>query len=210
MKLKVLGSGSSGNCVKNNEIEIWKDIKGFEGIYQISNMGRLKSFKNHSEGFILSNKNSKNDYFSVVLTNNLLKKKRYARIHRLVAEAFIPNPDPDNKTQINHIDSNKQNNCVDNLEWVTPKENMVHALRHNSNIVKGINNYNKFIKPKTIQQYSLEGKFIKEFCNAVEASKYTGVCSRNILQVASKEEYRQGLMRRQAGGYVWKFKEERR
>lgn len=186
--------------------EIWKTIEGFEGLYEISNHGRLKSFKSNKEGYILSNKNSKGDYLSVVLTNKETKRKRYVRLHRLVAEAFIPNPRC--LPQVNHKDGDKQNNHVDNLEWCTSKENMKHAINHNPNILKGINDYNRYVKPKRIQQFSLSGKFLAEYANAVEASQATGVCARNILQVAGKEEYRPGLIRKQAGGFVWKFKEE--
>lgn len=196
--------------MRKNETEVWKDIEGFEGLYQISSLGRLKSFRNISNGYILSNKNSKNDYISVVLKNHKLKKKRYVRIHRLVAEAFIPNEDSTTKTQVNHIDSNKQNNCVSNLEWVTPSENIKHAVSHIPGMLKGINNYNKNIRPKVVQQFSMKGDFVAEFKTAVEANKHTGVCSRNILQVANKEEYKPGLIRRQAGGYIWRFKKEGR
>jgi hypothetical protein len=185
-------------------MEIWKNVKGFNGIYQVSNLGRLKSFKENKNGRILSNINRQGGYLSVVLGYRGLKK--YTRIHRLVAETFIPNPD--NKPEVNHIDGNKQNNCVSNLEWVTRKENAAHAMKHNPNILKGMNRYNQFIRPKNIRQYSLDGKFIAEFPNAVEASKRTGICGRNILQVANATEYKPGKVRHQAGGYVWRFSED--
>lgn len=185
-------------------MEIWKDIEGFEGIYQISTKGRLKSFKAVKDGQVLSNKNSKGDYLSVVLQYKGIKK--HARIHRLVAEAFIPNPD--NKPEVNHIDGNKQNNCVENLEWVTRLENARHAIKSNPNIIRGINRYNKFIRPKTIQQLSLDGILLMEFPNSKEAEKITGVCHRNILQVASGDEYKPGRTRKQAGGYIWRYKDE--
>lgn len=70
-------------------MEEWKWIRGFEGVYQISNYGRLKSFKKYGHGYILSNKNQKGGYLSVVLQDTIQKKKRYVRIHVLVAEAFI-------------------------------------------------------------------------------------------------------------------------
>ncbi len=186
--------------------EVWRSIKGFEELYEISNYGRLKSFKSDKEGYILSNKNSKGDYLSVVLTNKKTKKKRYARMHRLVAEAFIPNPEC--LPQVNHKDGNKQNNHWDNLEWCTCKENIHHAIKHNPNILKGMNEYNRFVRPKKILQYSLDGKLIAKYNNSTEASQATGVCARNILQVANKEEYKPGLIRKQAGGFVWRFKEE--
>ena len=69
--------------------EEWRWVKGFEGLYQISNLGRLKSFKKYREGYILSENNKKGGYLSVVLTDNVQKKKRYTRLHNLVAEAFL-------------------------------------------------------------------------------------------------------------------------
>lgn len=185
-------------------METWKDIKGFEGIYQISNMGRLKSFKGGPRGRILSNKNSNGGYFSVVLCYGT--KRRYTRIHRLVAEAFVPNPH--NKPEVNHIDGNKQNNRADNLEWVTRAENHSHAIKMNPNMIKGMIRYNRYTRPKTIQQFSLDGNFVAEYPNAAEASRVTGICQRNILQVANRDEYRPGKTRRQAGGFIWRFKPE--
>jgi hypothetical protein len=187
-------------------LEVWKDIKGFEGSYQISNKGRLKSFHKDKNGYIRSNKNSKGDYLSVVLMSG--KHKKSTRIHRLVAEAFIPNPL--NKPEVNHKDGNKQNNRVENLEWVTRKENAEHARKHNPNIIKHMNKYNQIIRPRMINQYTLDGKFLNYFWNATEASKATGVCQRNILQVASQDEYKPGLTRKQAGGYIWKYRDEGR
>lgn len=185
-------------------METWKDIKGFEGIYQISNMGRLKSFKSDPSGRILSLKNRKGDYLSIVLCYGT--KRRYTRIHRLVAEAFVPNPH--NKPEVNHIDGNKQNNRADNLEWVTRTENHRHAIKMNPNILWGIVKYNRFTRPKTIQQFSLDGNFVAEYPNAAEASRVTGICQRNILQVANRDEYRPGKTRSQAGGFIWRFKPE--
>lgn len=185
-------------------MEIWKNVPEFNGIYQISNLGRLKSFKEIKSGRILSNINRQGGYLSVVLQYKGFI--RYTRIHRLVAETFISNPD--NKPEVNHIDGNKQNNCVDNLEWVTRKENAAHARKHNPNILRGMNRYNQFIRPKNIRQYSLDEKFIAMFPNSTEAAKFTGVCGRNILQVANATEYKPGRVRHQAGGYVWKFADD--
>ena len=184
--------------------EVWKDIPDFSNYYLISTHGRLMSFKVKAEGHILSQKNSKGDYFTVILQHGGLK--RHTRMHRLVAEAFIPNPD--NLPEVNHIDGNKQNNHVDNLEWITRKGNANDAIRRNPNMMAGMNHYNMQIKPRAIQQYSLDGKLVMEYVNATSASKATGVCSRNILQVASGDEYKLGLTRKQAGGFIWKLKDK--
>jgi len=187
-----------------DQVEIWKDIEGFRGIYQVSNHGGLKSFKAKSYGRILKNTNAKGGYYSVVLRSHN-GKVRFTRIHRLVAEAFIPNPN--NLREVNHKDGNKQNNTVENLEWVTPSENIQDAMKRSPQMVSGMNHYNQFVRPKTIVQFSLDSKYIAEYPNAAEAAKSTGVCQRNILQVASKEEYKPGRTRKQAGGFIWKYKE---
>jgi hypothetical protein len=112
--------------------EVWKDIVGFEGFYQVSNLGRVKSLeKKVPYGYglrtiperILKNNINQCGYCYVVLYKDTCKRKH--KVHRLVAEAFIENPN--NKKCVNHKDGNKQNNCVDNLEWVTHSENMQHA-----------------------------------------------------------------------------------
>ena len=185
-------------------METWKDIKGFEGIYQISNMGRVKSFKADPNGRILSIKNSKGDYLNIVLCHG--NKRRSVKVHRLVAEAFVPNPH--NKPEVNHIDGNKQNNRADNLEWVTRAENHRHALALNPDMTKGMIKYNRFIRAKIVQQFTLDGRYVAEYRNSAEAARATGVCQRNILQVANRDEYRPGKTRRQAGGFIWRFKPE--
>ena len=187
--------------------EVWKDVTGFEGLYQISNYGRLKSFKKVANGQILKQTNKKGNYFSVVLCGKG-KKKRSTRIHRLVAEMFIPNVD--GLPQVNHIDGNKQNNNVTNLEWVMASGNVIHSIKQlHPEQTQGMIYYNKHIRPKRITQMTKDGKIIAEFESASEAGRKTGVCSRNILQVASKTPFNEkGLFRKTAGGYKWAFASE--
>lgn len=104
--------------------EIWKDIIGFEGIYQISNQGRVKNVKLN---LIRNPHLSDRGYHIILLRNKKISKT--ARIHRLVAIHFIPNPE--NKEHVNHLDFNPLNNCVENLEWVTNRENSYHYHLNN-------------------------------------------------------------------------------
>ena len=103
--------------------EIWRDIEGYEGLYQVSNLGRVKSNYNKNRKTILKNRVNRGRYFTVLLYKN--KRSKNFSVHRLVALTFIPNPE--NKTQVNHIDGNKLNNRAKNLEWVTASENQIHA-----------------------------------------------------------------------------------
>ena len=110
-------------------MEQWKDIKGYEGKYQISNMGRVKSlprndrFCKRAEEIVLKTFICGSGYQEVILKVNGQKKPKL--IHRLVAEAFVPNPTE--KIEVNHKDGNKHNNDYTNLEWVTPSENIRHS-----------------------------------------------------------------------------------
>lgn len=120
--------------------EEWKDIEGFENIYQVSNKGRIKRLahidtytrrdtgkvchRNVGEKILKPNYSKSNGYYDVNLCFQGLNK--YYDIHRLVAKAFIPNPD--NLPQVNHIDGDKHNNCVENLEWCTAKYNIEHSV----------------------------------------------------------------------------------
>lgn len=117
-----------------NENESWVDIENFEGKYQISNLGRIKSKlrklnsrygqnRTLNEKILSLNKDKNSHYVSITLSKN---NKRFTKsIHRLVAQAFIPNPE--NKCCVNHIDGDPSNNNLNNLEWVTMKENSQHA-----------------------------------------------------------------------------------
>ena len=145
--------------------EAWKDIPGFEGLYQISNYGRIKSFKVNKTGRIMKLTNANGDYFSVVL-QGIGKKRRSTRIHRLVAEAFLPNPD--GLPQINHIDGNKQNNRLDNLEWCSASENVKHSTMLHPEQLVPMCLYNQTVRPEPVLQLTKSGRVINRFQNAAD------------------------------------------
>lgn len=107
--------------------EVWKPIEGYEGLYEVSNLGRVASlnYRRSKRRGILGGGKSAAGYPVVMVVKDGVQKLVY--VHRLVAEAFIENPE--NKPQVNHKDGNKSNNRIDNLEWATGKENMAHAVR---------------------------------------------------------------------------------
>ncbi len=130
-------------------MEIWKDINGYEGYYQISNRGNVRSVDRFDgvhdrAGTVIKQSLKPNGYLQVGLRKH--NQRKWIGVHRLVAIHFIDNPE--NKPQVNHIDGNKQNNTVENLEWVTAKENQHHAARTGlrDNMPKGENHpaYGKF------------------------------------------------------------------
>lgn len=106
--------------------EIWKDIKDYEGLYQVSNLGRVKSLSNikSKREKLLKLTLRTNGYYMVILYKNT--KRAAKNVHRLVAETFIPNPD--NLPQVNHKDEDKTNNCVGNLEWCDSKYNINYSM----------------------------------------------------------------------------------
>lgn len=173
--------------------EEWKNIEGYEGLYQVSNLGRIKSLaRNTRNGHckkdkILKIRIDKNGYCTIDLYKNS-KRKQY-KIHRLVANEFIYNKY--NKPQINHIDGNKKNNEVSNLEWCNNSENMKHAYKNNLRLTK------------KVLQYDLNSNFIREWNNATEVSKYYKVHVSRIERCC-KNEY--GC--KTCKGFIWKYKKD--
>lgn len=188
------------SCLPNEE---WRYVKGFENVYAISNKGRLASNKSN-KWRVLSNKNSKGNYLSIVLRYK--NAKRHTRIHRLVYESFIGDIQKGKKYHIHHINHDKQDNRVENLLLVSAKEH--YQLDIDSKNISGLRpiweNYKGGYSPKKVVQKSLDGKIIAFYDSAKQAHLATGVCERNIRQVASKEPYNtKGSIRKQAGGYIW-------
>lgn len=178
--------------------EIWKDVPGYEGRYMVSNFGRIKSIKVWNGNKYLKKYDNcdrvlipcdgRNGYFYVSLCG------RKHTVHRLVANAFIQNPQ--NKTQVNHIDGNKKNNRVENLEWCTNRENALHARKHGLLVGRDASAAAK--NSKRISQYDLSGNFIRTWPSATVAGRETGIDSSTISKCCSGT-------RKTTGGYTWKY-----
>ncbi|MEI3530091.1 MAG: NUMOD4 domain-containing protein [Bacilli bacterium] len=189
--------------------EIWKDVVGYEGLYRVSNLGRVKSLdcirrcgngECIQKGIVLKNGFDRgNNYFRTRLSKN--GKVSDFLVHRLVAQTFIPNPE--NKPQVNHKDGNKLNNCVDNLEWATGSENIQHA--YDTGLAKVTIETKKKIA-KTMEdrncieifQYNTDGKFLAKWKSAHEIQRMLGLNNANIIQVCKGT-------RKTAGGFIWKY-----
>lgn len=116
--------------------EIYKSVVGYEGFYEVSNLGNIRSLPRGKKGKVKQMKPTKQHYYNIDLCKHG-EIKRWL-MHRLIAIAFIPNPE--NKPMVNHIDGDKHNNRLDNLEWVTGSENQKHAVRIGIKSAKGIKN----------------------------------------------------------------------
>ena len=138
--------------------EIWKDIEGYEGLYQVSNLGRVKSL--YKKEKILKLGAVSSGYFFVHLYK--MRKLKVIRVHRLVALTFVPNTE--NKLEVNHKDGNKQNNRADNLEWATKSENVKHSYS-----VLHIKNPNG---RGVVNIFSKNGEYITQVKNLTEAASW--------------------------------------
>lgn len=186
--------------------EVWKDIEGYEGLYQVSNKGRVKRLervtadkngrKYHKKEKILKGRlNRSGGYLRVNLHDNKGRRNHLA-VHRLVAKAFIPNPE--DKPQVNHKDEVKTNNCVENLEWMTNKENINYGTR-NERMTKALRNHVAF--SKTVVQYSKAGELIEVYPSINEVERQLGFAHSNIIKVIQGK-------RKTCGGFVWKYVED--
>ena len=167
--------------------EIWRDIKDYEGYYQVSNRGIVKSLermKRNNGGYqkipekILKVYDNGKGYLRVQLCKD--GKVKNCRINRLVAQAFLPNPN--NLPEVNHIDQDKTNNCVENLEWCTTQYNVEYSQ---AKAVIGIN--------------KISG-LILEFPSLMEAERQTGISNKHICDCLKGRC-------KSAGGYYWQYDE---
>lgn len=161
--------------------EIWKDIKNYEGLYQISNLGKIKSFsrgENSNKEKILKLKYDKYGYMCIDLWKN--KSVKTFKVHRLVAQAFIPNPH--NYPVVNHKNKMRDDNIVDNLEWCTIKYNCQYS------------------KAKAVLQCDLNGNVIKRWDCIREASRKLKICNGDICKCCKKKK-------NTCGGFLWKYVE---
>lgn len=185
--------------------EIWKDIPGYKGYYQASNLGRIKSLHRtiiRSNGWkqtfrerILIPVKQKNGYLAVQLRKVNYGGSYY--IHKLVIESFKDNVFK--KSDINHIDSNKLNNNIINLEYATRSENMKHAYLYGGVVSKNKGKIGEKSKlSKKVQKISPKGEILSEYFGTNEASRMTGICQSCIVMTCNK-------LQKQAGGYIWKY-----
>ena len=187
-------------------IEEWKDIKDYEGLYQVSNLGRVKSLghyaKHHNggvqfiKGKILKDTESGFGYRKVSLCKDGVAKS--VSLHSLIARTFIPNPD--NLPEVNHINECKWDNAVWNLEWCTVEYNRSYGNRNNKTKQTQQRKYGK-----PVLQYTLDGQFVAEYSCLREAERQTGISKQNITACCKGVDY-QGFNIKQAGGYIWEYK----
>ena len=187
--------------------ERWKDIKDFEGFYKISDYGRVKSLKriiNHNGSYskhirikelIRKIRINKQGYWYLNLAKNGVYKTK--KIHRLVAEHFIDNPH--NYPFINHIDGNKLNNNINNLEWCTPSYNTNHAYKLGLSKAWNKGLYGSVNKTtRSVNQYDLNGNYIRTWDCIKNVERILKIESCNITRTCQGK-------RQSAGGYLWKY-----
>lgn len=193
--------------------EIWKDIVSYEGLYQVSNLGRVKSLgsdKWHKGCILKQCFDGKGHYKFVGLHKD--GKTKQINVHRLVAQTFVPNPS--NLPCVNHKNEIKTDNRADNLEWCTvaynsnyghAKENMIRSRRNNNNqeiinqkIKETKRKRKSFSCEKPVAQYTFDGVCVAQYNSATDAERKTGI-SRGGIQKCCIGKYSQ------ARGFIWKY-----
>jgi hypothetical protein len=168
-------------------MEVWKDIPGYEGKYQVSNLGNVKSlnYKQSGKEGMLTQVGTANGYCGVNLRDSR-SHKHLVNVHRLVGAAFVPNPQ--NKPQINHINGNKRDNRAENLEWCTASENQYHSV--------GVG----LRQTKKVCQYDEAGELVKEWDSIVNAATAIGCTNMAIIRCCQGKH-------KTCRGYIWRYKE---
>ena len=163
-------------------MEVWKDIKGYEGYYKVSNMGRMIGLNGNGKGTkkILKCRTDKDGYLEVTLCKDGVHK--YSRVHRLVGLTFIKNESE--KSQINHINGVKNDNRVCNLEWVTRSENILHSV----NVLGNISNTSGLNPPLKVTKLNLFGKIVSEYRTVTEACKIEKMSKNTLSKYAKSKE----------------------
>lgn len=178
-----------GLFIMKNETEIWKDIPGYEGLYQVSNLGKVVQCKKNK---CLTLSETTKGYLRAYVYKD--GEREAFSVHRLVAKLFIPNPE--NKPEVNHKFGNKKDNRWHQLEWTTTKENVIHSFEVLNRVApKG--EKNKLSKP--VEQLSLSGEIVNTFCSTTEARK-SGAIDAKALNRCLKGEISS------ARGFLWRFK----
>lgn len=183
--------------------EKWKPIKGYEGLYEVSNLGRINSLYGgqSNKGGILKAAKDKKGYERICLTKN--GQKRNYSVHRLVALTFIDNPH--NKPQVNHIDGVHSNNSLLNLEWVTSSENHKHAWDNKLRTftVDQEKHLRDMHSKQSVEvcQYDLNGKYIRSWKSISTASNELNIHHSNIVSACK-------LLTNSAGGFQWRYSKD--
>ena len=174
--------------MKNEE---WRDVVGYEGLYQLSDQGRVKSLARQNclgrtvKERILKSRTNRYGYMEVNLCAD--GKRKMLKVHRLVCQAFHDNPD--NKPEVNHVNEDKTDNRACNLEWCTRRENLNHGTR---------NERSRKSLSKPVGQYTLNGELVKVWPSAIEVQRQTGFSQGYICNTV-RGKYKQ------AYGYIWKY-----
>lgn len=188
-----------------NNKEIWREVKGYEGYYEVSNLGNVRALERIvCDGRMrpaksVTKRKDNLGYFHVGLNKN--RKETTIRIQRLVAQAFIPNPE--NKPYLDHINTIRTDNRVDNLRWVTPKENYHNKLsRKKSEYTIKMNAFRGRINngSRSVLEYNLNGNFIKEWISISRLMESTNIKSNSLIYACADRKRRHHKCRT----YRWK------
>lgn len=171
-------------------MERWKAIRGFEGKYEVSDAGNIRN----ASGMVMKRKRNNRGYVQACLWKDGVA--HYFLLHRIVAEAFIENPDE--LPQVNHKDEDKENNAADNLEWCTNLYNRRYGTGYQRSCEKHGYKALARLNSKRVLQYTTDGKLVAEHPSVMQAQKSTGV-GESSIRFCCYGKYKQ------AGGYVWKY-----